>query len=399
MYAFRKLPLFLIFLLSIPLVYSAGLPYSPTQDTLRYDRDYALQATMLGYFAQDGARNPTLRANKGDRVRITITNGELMTHDIAMEKLGIKSPAIQEKGATATVTFVAQQSDTYFCTVPGHRAAGMVGSFEVVEGSVLGASVVGQVPAKNGQSLNLDFETGTLNDWTATGDAFMSPLVSADPSPVHEKDMKIGYDGKYFLSSGGTQNYKLTGTLTSAPFTVTQPYAAFKISGGALQDTRVELVRADTKEVIFSITGNGRASLLPVVADLQPHLNQEIFIRIIDNETGISQIPYIKNDIWAHINFDDFRLYASRPNFPNELKKSDIIVLPPLDPVLNAGLSGLEAAKAMTVPKGFKVTLAAAEPDVVRPISFTIDPKGRLWVVEAHTYPIPAPQDKAGTAS
>ena len=66
-------------------------------------------------------------------------------------------------------------------------------------------------------------------------------------------------------------------------------------------------------------------------------------------------------------------------------------MLPPLDPVLNAGLSGLEAAKAMTLPKGFKITLAAAEPDVVRPIAFTLDARGRLWVVEAHTYPVPAP--------
>ena len=42
----------------------------------------------------------------------------------------------------------------------------------------------------------------------------------------------------------------------------------------------------------------------------------------------------------------------------------------------------------MTVPEGFNVTLFAAEPDVVQPIAFTIDPKGRLWVVENYSYPI-----------
>ncbi|HEV7347671.1 PVC-type heme-binding CxxCH protein [Telluribacter sp.] len=392
MYALRILFLVLTTIYLAPATYGAALQTNSAQDNAKYDRDYALEATMLGYFGKDGARNPTLKANKGDRVRITITNGEQMTHDIALEKLGIKSKTLQEKGTSTSITFVAQQSDTYFCTVPGHRAAGMVGSFEVVEGAVLGTSVAGQLPMKNEQPLNLDFESGTLKDWTATGDAFAKPLISQDPSPVHEKDMKIGFEGKQFLSSGGTTNYKLTGTLTSVPFKVTQPFAAFRVSGGALQDTRVELVRADTDQVIFHITGNGRATLLPVVVDLQPHLNKDIFIRIVDNETGISQIPYIKNDIWAHINFDDFRFYPSRPNFPNELKQSDIIVLPPLDPVLNAGLSGVEAAKAMTPPKGFKVTLAAAEPDVVRPVSFTIDAKGRLWVVEAHTYPTPAPE-------
>jgi putative membrane-bound dehydrogenase-like protein len=364
----------------------------PGADSLKIDHDYSLEAFMVGFFAPDGSRNPTLRANKGDRVRITITNGELMTHDISLEKLGIKSKVILEKGAKASVTFTAQQSDTYFCSIPGHRAAGMVGRFEVIEGALGNAVTQGEVPMKKGQPLNLDFESGTLKDWTATGDAFSQPVFSNDPSPVHEKDMKIGYEGKHFLSSGGTLNYQQTGTLTSVPFTVTQPYAAFKVSGGALVDTRVEVVEAATKKVIFHITGNGKPTLLPVVVNLTPYLNKEIFIRIVDNETGISQIPYIKNDIWAHINFDDFRFYPTRPDFPNELKPGDIIVLPPLDPVLNAGLSGPEAAKAMTLPPGFKITLAASEPDIVRPIAFTLDARGRLWVVEAHTYPIPAPE-------
>jgi putative membrane-bound dehydrogenase-like protein len=44
------------------------------------------------------------------------------------------------------------------------------------------------------------------------------------------------------------------------------------------------------------------------------------------------------------------------------------------------------------VPPGFSVTLAAAEPDVVRPIGFTLDDRGRLWVAEAHTYPVRAPE-------
>jgi putative membrane-bound dehydrogenase-like protein len=361
-------------------------------DTARVDRDYALEATMLGYFSKDGARNPTLKANKGDRVRITITNGEVMTHDIALEKLGIKSKTLQEKGTSTSISFTADKSDTYFCSVPGHRAAGMVGKFQVVEGDVAGATVAGQAPKKNGKPVNLGFEAGTLQDWTAAGDAFASPLINKDPSPVHEKDMNIGFAGKYFLSSGGTVNYKQTGTLTSVPFPVTQPFAAFRVSGGALQDTRVEIVEAASGKVIFQITGQGRATLQPVVVELQPYLNQEIFIRIVDNENGISQIPYIPDDKWAHINFDEFLFYPKRPEFPNELLPKDIIILPPVDPVLNAGLSGPEAAKAMTPPPGFTVTLGAAEPDVVRPICFTTDARGRLWVVEGHTYPVPAPE-------
>jgi hypothetical protein len=46
-----------------------------------------------------------------------------------------------------------------------------------------------------------------------------------------------------------------------------------------------------------------------------------------------------------------------------------------------------EAAGKMTVPDGFKVTLFAGEPDVVQPIAFTFDDRGRMWVVECVTYP------------
>ena len=88
------------------------------EDTTKIDKEYFLEATMLGYFAKNGTRNPVLKANKGMRVRITITNGEVMTHDISMEKLGVKSKTIFEKGATTSITFMAENSDTYFCTVP-----------------------------------------------------------------------------------------------------------------------------------------------------------------------------------------------------------------------------------------------------------------------------------------
>jgi putative membrane-bound dehydrogenase-like protein len=41
----------------------------------------------------------------------------------------------------------------------------------------------------------------------------------------------------------------------------------------------------------------------------------------------------------------------------------------------------------MTLPDGFHVTLFAGEPDIVQPIAFTFDDRGRLWVVECQSYP------------
>src|SRR5215471_16208658 len=54
-----------------------------------------------------------------------------------------------------------------------------------------------------------------------------------------------------------------------------------------------------------------------------------------------------------------------------------------------------DAAKAMTLPPGFEVTLFAGEPDVVQPIAFTFDDRGRLWVAEAYSYPVRVPEERA----
>jgi putative membrane-bound dehydrogenase-like protein len=60
----------------------------------------------------------------------------------------------------------------------------------------------------------------------------------------------------------------------------------------------------------------------------------------------------------------------------------------PARPAAHAPAPPQEAARRITLPQGFRATLCAAEPDVVQPIAMTIDPKGRLWVVENYSYPI-----------
>jgi putative membrane-bound dehydrogenase-like protein len=65
---------------------------------------------------------------------------------------------------------------------------------------------------------------------------------------------------------------------------------------------------------------------------------------------------------------------------------------PQLPKSMAAGLPPEEAAANMTVPAGFRVQLAAGEPQVHQPVAFSIDHRGRVWVAEAHTYPIRAPE-------
>ncbi|MGJ8696289.1 MAG: PVC-type heme-binding CxxCH protein [Verrucomicrobiaceae bacterium] len=57
-----------------------------------------------------------------------------------------------------------------------------------------------------------------------------------------------------------------------------------------------------------------------------------------------------------------------------------------------SGLSAEEALKRMEVPEGFEVDLIASEPEVRQPIAMCFDVRGRIWVVEGHTYPVRAPE-------
>src|SRR5216684_413579 len=53
-----------------------------------------------------------------------------------------------------------------------------------------------------------------------------------------------------------------------------------------------------------------------------------------------------------------------------------------------------ESLKRLHVPPGFEVKVFAAEPDIINPISFTVDERGRLWVVECYEYPKRTPPGK-----
>jgi len=58
-------------------------------------------------------------------------------------------------------------------------------------------------------------------------------------------------------------------------------------------------------------------------------------------------------------------------------------------------LSPAETVKRMKVPAEFEVKLFAGEPDCVNPVAFSIDERGRVWVLECFEYPSRTPKGKA----
>lgn len=84
--------------------------------------------------AIDGQVNPTLTAHKGDIVQITLINGEGAEHDLTVPDMHVVSQRVNGPGASSTLTFTAGNigSFPYFCTIPGHRQAGMQSLIQVV---------------------------------------------------------------------------------------------------------------------------------------------------------------------------------------------------------------------------------------------------------------------------
>ena len=58
------------------------------------------------------------------------------------------------------------------------------------------------------------------------------------------------------------------------------------------------------------------------------------------------------------------------------------LTLPAVD-----GVSPSDSVASIKVPSGFSVQLVAAEPVIKQPVAFTIDDRGRLWVLENVSYP------------
>lgn len=72
-----------------------------------------------------------IKVSKGDTVRITFkVVGD--KHDFRIDEFDVAT-SVLDTGEEETVEFVADKAGTYqfYCSVPGHRAAGMVGTLSV----------------------------------------------------------------------------------------------------------------------------------------------------------------------------------------------------------------------------------------------------------------------------
>lgn len=242
----------------------------------------------------------------------------------------------------------------------------------------------GTIPTDaSGRPLNLGFEKGNLDNWTLEGEAFAAQPSRVEPYASQIKE----WEGAYSIIGSSDTNDSAVGLLTSVPFKVVHPWASVLVGGGGSRHTQVEIVLNDDKQTVIHVfRGRNQMAMRRAYFDLSPHLGKEIFVRLQDYGTRPG----------SYVNYDDFRFYSEQPEAlrfaaSERVRENPILSHLVPNPVETKG-NGAFTLNGMSVAPGFNVERVVAEPDLHQPIAFTFDARGRLWVIEAYSYPTKRPE-------
>src|SRR5262245_49223237 len=122
---------------SPPAAVAHGDTHAPTIFTLRSGIAQG-RMVYLGVGGDiDGKVNPMLVVHEGETVQINLINGEGAEHDIVIDQYAARSDRVLAIGASSTLAFTADKTGEfiYFCSIAGHREAGMEGRIQVTPGA------------------------------------------------------------------------------------------------------------------------------------------------------------------------------------------------------------------------------------------------------------------------
>ncbi len=167
---------------------SATTTPTPTGEAPAADVTFTLVTTITGHGLSfvgkggniDGVENPLLEVPPASVVAIVLENGDGSEHDIAIDEFNAQSPRIRGVGETTTLTIQTDSEGdfAYFCTLPGHRIAGMEGTLRVGAGgsSATAPSIVrestdlpGPLPQRGLETVQVELEAVELDGQLADG--------------------------------------------------------------------------------------------------------------------------------------------------------------------------------------------------------------------------------------
>ncbi len=135
------------------------------------------------------------------------------------------------------------------------------------------------------------FDDGGLGPWERVGEAFMDrPLRSDDTATRPELEPRgtgsiNSYAGE-MSSPESTNSDRFVGTLTSRPFPAVRRYLHLLVNGGDEEEVRVEVLDAESGEVLGKVHGKRSNRLTPARIDLGEFQGRDLRVRFVDEHTG-----------------------------------------------------------------------------------------------------------------
>jgi nitrite reductase (NO-forming) len=245
----------------------------------------------------DGKTNPTLMVHEGELVQINLINGEGAEHDVVIDQYAARSSIVVGKNASSTFSFTAGKVGefAYFCSIPGHRAAGMEGLIQVMPGPRAAmdtnaadivrdpADLPGPIGQRMPQVVKVNLETvelvGKLDDGTTyTYWTFNSkvpgPFVRVRVGDTVEVTLKNAADSVMMHS---VDFHAATGPGGGADFTQVEPGGQATVTFKALKPG-IYVYHCATPSVAHHITSGMYGMILVEPEGGLPQVDREFYV-------------------------------------------------------------------------------------------------------------------------
>lgn len=229
----------------------------------------------------------TTATGTGKQIAVRDINNDGRVDVLSVSKLGI---------------FILTQSDQPSLVTPSDELRDQIDSVakKVVK---INDSLGGFRPAwTDTEPMNLDFETGDLQDWTSEGFTFLRPLT-IEPTQK-ERALLLGdkFSGKYFFGTAELLGENVTGTLTSRPFLISFQWISYSFSGIGGEEVTMEILDHPSQKVLHKQSVQNSESFKRFAVDGKNWLGKSIRIRLSDKTKE------------GHFNFDDVRIHYYKPS-------------------------------------------------------------------------------------
>lgn len=232
---------------------------------------------------------------------------------------------------------------------------------------------------KTEEKVFADFESGTYEGWTVTGEAFGKTPQTL--KTIADYQGQINGRGTYFVNShnirdGGevARGDGQTGSITSQPFTIDFDAIEFLVGGGAHQkQTCVNLV-IDGKEVL-SATGHRNNQMSLNTWNVRQFSGKEARIQVVDNHQsgwgniGIDHIVFVKQNGASAGNMAAQRILQAwqreRTKLSSQVVRKSRLALAMLDGTGEDGrvlIRGNSAKPGDTEPRHFLTAITGNQP-------------------------------------